>query len=151
MAAEESGADIITVGKVSDDGKAVWDRDPLHPANYEQSEGEVFISDMRPYQVHRSAGISQKLGEKAIRELGSDRAAERLKLHEEAEAKRAKVREQALENASGSATTVVPAPAPVGEPLVDESDEDDLDTGEDKPRVARPRGRGQQQETPPDR
>ena len=73
MAMEENKqAEIITVGKRTDDSKAVWDRDPLHPSNYGSAPGEVFISDMRPYRAHRSAGIAQKIGERVLEELSRD-------------------------------------------------------------------------------
>jgi hypothetical protein len=98
-AAEDPEVDLITVGKPVDDNKAIWDQHELHPANYEQPAGEVFISDMRPYSVYRSPGIQQKLGEKppALRELRDQDASARLQKHEEAAGERDKQRREARE------------------------------------------------------
>lgn len=112
MAADEQKdqAEIITVGKVADDNRAIWDRHPFHPSNYGQPEGEVFISDMRPYEVHRSPGIMQKFSEKALRELGSRDAEARRKASEEAEAKREEQRAKIAESASPAAVPAVAVP-----------------------------------------
>src|SRR5262245_41490323 len=113
MAADEENVDLITVGKPTDDGKAVWDVHPSHPENYEQAAGEVFISDMRPYTVFRSAGIQQKLGEKppALRELRDQDASARLSAHEEAAAKREEARQAMLEQRGEGTSWVAPAQA----------------------------------------
>lgn len=99
--------DIILVGKRNDDSRAVWDRHPYHPSNYGEPEGEVFISDMRPYEVHRSPGIQQKLGEKELQELGERVAGQRRSAWEEEQEKKAEVRRQiraAAEDAPPGAT-----------------------------------------------
>lgn len=113
MVASEENEDIIVVGKVTDDNKAVWDRHPQHPANYEQPAGEVFISDMRPYNVFRSPGISQKIGEKALREIGSGAATRRLDEHTAKVEEQAKLREELLANQQANAVLIAPASAPV--------------------------------------
>jgi hypothetical protein len=99
-ASEDPEVDLITVGKPVDDSKAVWDQHPSHPANYEQPAGEVFISDMRPYKVYRSAGIQQKLGEKppALRELRDQDASKRLEAHDKVVEEREKARMERLES-----------------------------------------------------
>jgi hypothetical protein len=108
---EEEDLDLITVGKRRDDNKAVWDRDPRHPSNYGGPAGEVFISDMRPYQVIRTPGIQQKIGEQELMELSDRRAQTRLSEHEErtrvADEQRAALREQMSPNA----VTIAPAQA----------------------------------------
>ena len=115
-APEDQDVDLITVGKPVDDGKAVWDQHELHPANYEQEAGEVFISDMRPYKVYRSSGIQQKLGEKppALRELRDQDASARLEKHDEGAKTREERRQEILstrEEAGGAATWVAPGAA----------------------------------------
>jgi hypothetical protein len=111
---------IVTVGKVTDDSKAVWDRHPFHPSNYGSPLGEVFISDMRPYRVHRgSAGIRQKMNEEQITELTDAEAQERMDAYDEAQEQRSALREEMLaarEEAASSrtpgVTTVQPAQSP---------------------------------------
>lgn len=103
MAADQDmEKDIIVVGKRNDDNRAVWDRHPWHPSNYGEPEGEVFISDMRPYEVHRSPGIQQKLGEKELRELGERDAKARRSAWEEQQ-EQAKERRRAAREASEEA------------------------------------------------
>lgn len=158
-AAEDPEADLITVGKPVDDGKAVWDQHPQHPENYEQAAGEVFISDMRPYKVYRSAGIQQKLGEKppALRELRDQDASQRLEKYNEAakarqEARRAR-READEEDAPPEGALYItpdaPAPppqeAPEGEAeAAAEMEEERRTSGQ----VRRPAGRTQAQPQP---
>lgn len=108
--------DIITVGKVNDDSRAVWDRHPLHPANYGEGPGEVFISDMRPYEVHRSRGIQQKIGEKELREIGERDAQRRTSEYEKAQQERQRQREEAQESMTSAGTFVQPGVVPVEEP-----------------------------------
>lgn len=121
MAADTDEVELITVGKPTDDGKAVWDQHPSHPENYEQAAGEVFISDMRPFKVFRSAGIQQKLGEKppALRELRDQDASQRLEKHTQMVEAREKKRQETLqvqqETAPPGATYIAPA-APVVPP-----------------------------------
>lgn len=155
MAANEDPQDdIITVGKRNDDGRAVWDRHPNHPSNYGQPAGEVFISDMRPYQVYRSAGIGQKLGENEIREINERAAASRLEAHETVVAEQQARREEALAAASASAVSIPPSTTTTP---IDTSEEDAEDDGDGSPRssgVARPRRRNAQAEdggAPPER
>lgn len=104
---------IITVGKVRDDTRAAWDRHPYHPSNYGQPEGEVFISDMRPFKVHRSRGIRQKLNEDELTELNDRDAQDRLSEYEEGENKRAQAREEMLANTTQAGTLVAPQAMPV--------------------------------------
>jgi hypothetical protein len=114
---------IITVGKLNDDGRAVWDRHPFHPSNYGQPAGEVFIADMRPYQVHRTRGIRQKMNENEITELSERDAKSRLGEFEEAEEQRQAQREQARQAreqagpVGGGNSVTVPPPADPQPPL----------------------------------
>lgn len=112
-ATDQEQEDIIIVGKRNDDSKAVWDRNPLHPSNYGQPAGEVFISDMRPYEVQRSRGIQQKLGEKELQELGERAATQRRGAFDEAEAERARVRQEAIDARTEAGTFVAPGSVPV--------------------------------------
>jgi hypothetical protein len=177
MAADEQHeVEIITVGKPVDDKKAVWDRWPGHPANYDQLAGEVFISDMRPYDVDRnSPGIRQKLGEQAIRELSPRVAGQRRDAHDEVLAQQAERREQLLKDRQDNAVPVppptppvpmaqaptvetTPPPPPPSEAETAEAEEDDGEEqgsgGTATGTLARPsRGRrpGGSMETPPER
>ena len=118
MAEEEK--DIITVGKRNNDGTAVWDRHEYHPSNYGSPEGEVFISDMRPYQAHRSRGIQQKIGEKELQELGERAASARTAAYDE-EAQKKEEQQKALQEqqqAMPHATFVGPGVVPKEVPNV---------------------------------
>jgi hypothetical protein len=168
-ASETQEVELITVGKPVDDGKAVWDRWPGHPANYEQPAGEVFISDMRPYQVDRnSPGISQKLGERALREIDDRAARQRVQAHEAAARQRTEAREAAVNAQQANAVFVPPTsgqPVPAAQqPPQETPPSEDEDGGEDDgeqaqstqaggtlPRPSRGRRTTGSTETPPER
>lgn len=175
-ASPDENEDIIVVGKVADDQRAVWDRWPGHPANYEQQAGEVFISDMRPYNVDRtSPGIAQKLGEKALREISPRMADQRMADYDQGQKEKQAVREAALESQRGNAVLVPPATpvvplataqtAPVPTATTPASEQHDGDDGGDggdgeeesgqqtggTGTLARPRARRTSTETPPER
>lgn len=131
---EKSEPNIVQVGKVKDDSRAVWDRWPHHPENYGQAAGEVFISDMRPYSVDlNSPGILQKMGEKELKELNEREVRTRTSEYEEARRAAAAAREQADEDDEDGEEE------PAGE-----------QNGEPKRRLPRASRQGRQ-ETPPDR
>lgn len=108
-----SGLDYITVAKRNNDNRAVWDRHPDHPANYDQAPGEVFMADMRPYRVARTPGISQKISEQEIREVGAADAQRRRTAHEGVVQERDALRERLLASRAEQAegTPVVPLTA----------------------------------------
>jgi hypothetical protein len=88
---------IVVVGKVRDDNKAIWDRHPFHPSNYGGPVGEVFISDMRPFNVHRNSnGIRQKLNEDELTELSDSESQERMDAYNEAQEQRQTAREEMI-------------------------------------------------------
>lgn len=175
MAADEKApvADIIVVGKIVDDSKPIWDKDPLHPSNYGEPAGEIFISDMRPYRVNRNRSIQQKLGEQAIRELSESQVRERTQNYEDAQAEREAQRAEMAEKASAAAVFVPPAqatvptsPPPSPSASSADGDEDDEDAADDAPppsgqtsgaTLPRPRGAARRTtatgstETPPER
>lgn len=97
MADTTEEKDIIVVGKRNDDSRGIWDRHPYHPSNYGDPEGEVYIADMRPYEVHRSRGIQQKLGEKELQELGEKAATQRRSDWQDAEDKRQAARTERMQ------------------------------------------------------
>jgi len=169
MAADENEeVELMVVGKPVDDKKAVWDRWPGHPSNYGQPEGEVFISDMRPYEVDRSSpGIRQKLGEQALREISPRVAARRIEEHDAEQQKVAERREQLLETQRENAV-LVPVPATVTPPVAqtpppatqattappdpDDDDEEPAQTGGATVRRSPRRpSTGGSSETPPER
>jgi hypothetical protein len=114
----------------------------------------VFISDMRPFMVARTPGISQKISEREIRELSAGEGKKRLDAFNDAEDARNEARMRISDNRQPESSFVAPLetgdPANVANPIEGEEEEDDEEEAPPKPSqaVRRPRQSSGQSATP---